>query len=69
MQGPVKNEEDILEIITRIDSISSINFNLYDICKKNWTYLWNYWTNFVFWIYVFHLHIILINKKILLKES
>ena len=31
VQGPVKNEEDILEIITRIDSISSINFNLSEI--------------------------------------
>ena len=31
VQGPVKNEEDILEIISRIGSISSINFNLNEI--------------------------------------
>ena len=36
VQGPVKNEEDILEIITRIDSISSINFNLN---KINYSYV------------------------------
>ena len=36
MQGPVKNEEDILEIITRIDSVSSINFNLNEI---NYSYV------------------------------
>ena len=36
VQGPVKNEEDILEIITRIDSISSINFNLSEI---NYSYV------------------------------
>ena len=36
VQGPVKNEEDILEIITRIDSISSINFNLNEI---NYSYV------------------------------
>ena len=41
----------------------SINFNVYDFCKKNWTYLWNYRINLVFWIYVFHLHITSIIKK------
>ena len=36
VQWPVNNEEDILEIITRIDSISSINFNLNEI---NYSYV------------------------------
>ena len=36
VQGPVKNEEDILEIMNRIDSISSINFNVNEI---NYSYV------------------------------
>ena len=36
VQGPVKNEEDILEIMNRIDSISSIHFNVNEI---NYSYV------------------------------
>ena len=36
VQGPVKNEQDILEIMNRIDSISSINFNVNEI---NYSYV------------------------------
>ena len=36
VQGPVKNEQDILEIMNRIDSISSIHFNVNEI---NYSYV------------------------------